>query len=51
MRLVGAVKTFFELKPGETLTEFAKEFRALTEEDKRELTALLREQGFDIEEA
>ena len=50
MKLVGALMKFFGKFPGETLTEFSNEYKALTEKDKDELTVMLREQGFDIED-
>ena len=34
---VSAIRTFFGLKPGETLGEFMAELKALTPEDKKEL--------------
>jgi len=51
VKLVGAVKDYFGKKPGQTLQEFAAEYRALSETDKAELTALSKEQGYDIEDS
>jgi len=50
MKLVGALMKFFGKFPGETLTEFSNEYKALTEKDRAELTEMLRGQGFDIED-
>jgi hypothetical protein len=37
MTAVQAIKTFFGMLPGTTLTDFMRELKALTPEDKREL--------------
>lgn len=39
---VALLKEFFGFKPGQTLTEFGAELKALTPEDKAELVALIR---------
>lgn len=39
---VALLKEFFGSKPGQTLTEFGAELKALTPEDKAELVALTR---------
>ena len=50
MKMVGAVKKYFGLLPGQTLGDFAKEYRELTEEDINELRPLLAEElGEDID--
>lgn len=50
MKFTVAAKKFFGLKPDETLFDFAKEVKALTQEDKTELKPLLeKELGEEIE--
>lgn len=51
MTLMMALKKFFGLKPGETLTEFHAETKALTQADRDELKAALETHfGEPIEE-
>ena len=45
---VAAMRKFFGLLPGETLTQFGDELKSLNEADKVELTKLLKTVGFSV---
>ena len=45
---VGACMDFFGKKPGQTLTEFGAEIKALTEKDRAEIKAGLIQNGYNI---
>ena len=45
MSFVSRCKSFFELKPGQTLKDFAEELRALSDDDVRGLVRLFNEAG------
>jgi hypothetical protein len=44
---IGACREFFGFKPGQTLTEFGAEIKALSYEDKKEIAQGLRDVGID----
>jgi len=43
-----AIRDFFGMKPGETISEFMEELKALTREDREELTRLLIKLDYKI---
>lgn len=45
-----ACKEFFGYKPGQTLTEFGQELKALTHQDKLDIAAGLRQVGVDCDD-
>lgn len=47
---VAACKEFFGFKPGQTLSEFSGEIKALTHNDKMEIAAGLRNIGIDCDD-
>lgn len=48
MTFVAACKDFFGMKQGQTATDFMKEIRELTPEDRTYLTALFPSVGYEI---
>ena len=48
MTFMQACKDFFGLKPGQTLSDFAREMRELTDADKAEISALFPSVGYGI---
>jgi len=48
MSFTAACKDFFGYKPGQTLSEFMNEVRALTPEDKAYFTKLFPSVGYEI---
>jgi cupin superfamily acireductone dioxygenase involved in methionine salvage len=47
--LPAAAKHFFGLKEGQALMDFHKEWKALTEQDKRDIKEGLQKEGYNIE--
>lgn len=47
---IAACREFFGFKPGQTLTEFGQEIKALSHADKVDIAAGLREVGIDVAE-
>lgn len=47
MSFIAACRTFFGLKPNESLQEFVKEIKDLAEKDKADLTEMFRSVGID----
>lgn len=50
MKLVSSVKRFFGLTEGQTLSQFAEEYKQLSEKDRHELADMLTELGDNIED-
>lgn len=47
---ISACKEFFGFKPGQKLSDFAAEIKALSPSDKAEIAQGLRDAGFDCED-
>lgn len=47
MSFVAACKTFFGLKPNQTLVEFVKEIKEFTEKDRADMVQMFRTVGID----
>jgi hypothetical protein len=48
MTFMQACRDFFGLKEGQTAMQFGQEVKALTEDDRKEITAGLQAQGYSI---
>lgn len=48
MTFIAACKDFFGLLPGQTLSQFLAETKALTEKDRAELSAMLAANGYTL---
>ena len=48
MTFMAACRDFFGLHQGETFLEFGKEIKALTPEDRAEITEGLKQNGYEI---
>jgi len=51
MTFMQACKDFFGLHNGQTTMEFAKEIKALTDDDRKEIRAGLEQSGYEILQA
>lgn len=48
MTFLGACREFFGVKEGQTALDFGKELKQLTEQDRKEITAGLEQNGYTI---
>ena len=48
---IGQVRAYFGMKPGQTLSDFGKEIKSLSEADKAWFTQALTDAGYPVQES